>query len=448
MKLTIFVFSVLATVGAFAAPSPQTARNGVSQRAAWPNRPLITAGRWIHDASGNRLTYAGTNWPGHNDVMIPEGLQYQSIETIVQMVKSLGMNAIRLTFAIEMIDDIYANGGMDVTIQKAFVQALGQSNGTRVLNQVLAKNPRFSASTTRLQVFDAVAEELNKQQIYIHLDNHISKGMWCCSGTDGNTWWGDTQFSTANWVRGLSYMANHVRDSFPSLFFLLKLNFNSPTQGKSWPALMSIGLRNEPREPTNNAALSRSSYNWQAWYSFMRQGAEAVHDAHPDLLIFLAGLSFGTYLTPVVQGTALTPGNGRFSFGDFPGYANKLVLELHNYETGIGNCNSLQGNLHRNGFQALQGGNGVNVFPVMMTEFGFQMDDRTWRGVYASCLASYLPAQKAGWTIWVLPGSYYIRSGIQDYDEGWGLLNHDWSAWRSQGYVDGALKAMVRNTLN
>jgi hypothetical protein len=151
--------------------------------------------------------------------MIPEGLQYQSIETIVQMVKSLGMNAIRLTFAIEMIDDIYANGGMDVTIQKAFVQALGQSNGTRVLNQVLAKNPRFSASTTRLQVFDAVAEELNKQQIYIHLDNHISKGMWCCSGTDGNTWWGDTQFSTANWVRGLSYMANHVRNPF-SLPFL------------------------------------------------------------------------------------------------------------------------------------------------------------------------------------------------------------------------------------
>jgi hypothetical protein len=214
MKPTILVFSALAAVSAFAVPSPQTARDGVSQRAAWPNGPLVTAGRWIHDASGNRLTYAGTNWPGHNDVMIPEGLQYQSIETIVQMVKSLGMNAIRLTFAIEMIDDIYANGGMDVTIQKAFVQALGQSNGTRVLNQVLAKNPRFSPSTTRLQVFDAVAEELNKQQIYIHLDNHISKGMWCCSGTDGNTWWGDTHFSTANWVRGLSYMANHVSDSF------------------------------------------------------------------------------------------------------------------------------------------------------------------------------------------------------------------------------------------
>ncbi|KAH6637132.1 glycoside hydrolase superfamily [Chaetomium tenue] len=410
-----------------AAPSLESTQDDMSKRAAWPNGPFVTSGRWIHDASGNNLTYAGTNWPGHADVMIPEGLQYQSIETIVQKVKSLGMNAVRLTFAIQMVDEIYANGGQDITIQKAFVQALGQTNGAKVLNQVLAKNPRFSATTTRLQVFDAVAEELNKQQIYVHLDNHISKGMWCCGSTDGNSWWGDTYFSTSNWVRGLSYMAEH---------------------GKSWPALTSIGLRNEPREPTNNPSLSRSSYNWQAWYGFMRQGADAVHAANPSLLIFLSGLSFDTYLTPVVQGTALTPGNGRFNRNDFAGYGDsKLVLELHNYETGIGSCSTLQGNLDRNGFEALQA-SGAGAFPVMMTEFGFQMDASTWRGVYASCLAQYLPARKAGWTIWVLAGSYYVRSGTQDYDENWGLLNHDWSGWRSQSYVDGALKAMVRNTLS
>lgn len=227
-----------------------------------------------------------------------------------------------------------------------------------------------------------------------------------------------------------------------------KYDTDLPYQGKAWPALTSIGLRNEPRDPTNNPSLSRSTYNWQAWYGFVRQGADAVHAANPALLIFLSGLNFDTFLTPVVQGTALTPGNGRFNRKDFAGYGdNKLVLELHNYETGISSCSTLQGNLDRNGFEALQASS-ANVFPVMMTEFGFQMDASTWRGVYASCLAQYLPARKAGWTIWVLAGSYYVRSGTQDYDESWGLLNHDWSAWRSQGYVDGALKAMVRNTLS
>ncbi len=214
MKLTL---ALLALIGfGSTAPNPHQPHDDLSNRAAWPNGPFVTSGRWIVDASGKNLTYAGTNWPGHADVMIPEGLQYQSIETIVQKIKSVGMNAVRLTFAIQMVDEIYTNGGTDVTLQTAFTQALGQANGAKVLAQLLAKNPRFTASTTRLQVFDAVAAELARQQIYVHLDNHISKGMWCCSSTDGNSWWGDTYFSAANWTRGLSYMANHVRLPPPS----------------------------------------------------------------------------------------------------------------------------------------------------------------------------------------------------------------------------------------
>ncbi|KAK3317517.1 glycoside hydrolase superfamily [Cercophora scortea] len=425
-------FGLLNLAAAFAglcaaAPSPQPA---VAERAAaWPNGPLVTSGRWIRDASGTNVTYAGANWPGAADVMIPEGLQYQSIATIVGKIKSLGMNAVRLTFAIQMVDEIYANGGKDITLQTAFTQALGQANGVKVLNQVLAKNPSFTASTTRLQVFDAVAAELAKQQIYVHLDNHISKGMWCCSTDDGNSWWGDKYFNITNWTRGLAYMAEH---------------------GKSWPGLTSIGLRNEPREPTSNSALSKSTYNWESWYKYIKLGAEAVHSKNPDILIFLSGLSYDTYLTPVVRGTALTPGTGKFSFADFPGYANKLVLEIHNYDNGATSCSGLQSSLVDKGFQALSASSNsaVNVFPVMLTEFGFQMDASTWKGVYASCLASFLPAQKAGWFIWVLAGSYYIRSGTQDYEEGWGLLNHDWSAWRSPSYVNGALLGMVKNTLS
>jgi len=119
---------------------------------AWPNGPFTTSGRDILDASGKNVTMAGANWPGAADVMIPEGLQFQSVETIVTKIKSIGMNAIRLTYAIQMIDEIYANGGKDITLDKAFTQALGAANGSKVLKQVLAKNPSFTAQTTRLQV--------------------------------------------------------------------------------------------------------------------------------------------------------------------------------------------------------------------------------------------------------------------------------------------------------
>jgi hypothetical protein len=123
----------------------------IGSHCAWPDAPLVASGRWIHNAKGENVTYAGVNWPGAADVMIPEGLQYASIEKIVSGIKSLGMNAIRLTFAIEMIDDIKDNGG-DVTLSAAFSKALGTTKGPVVYNKVLQNNPQFSASTTRVQV--------------------------------------------------------------------------------------------------------------------------------------------------------------------------------------------------------------------------------------------------------------------------------------------------------
>ena len=156
----------------------------------WPGGPFVTSGRWIHDAAGNNITYAGVNWPGAADTMLPEGLQYQSIESIVSRVKSVDMNAIRLTYSIQMVDEIYENGGADTSIKTSLITALGETNGTNVFDEIVKNNPGFGEETTRLEVFDAVAAECARQKIYVHLDNHISKAEWCCSTNDGNSWWG------------------------------------------------------------------------------------------------------------------------------------------------------------------------------------------------------------------------------------------------------------------
>jgi len=143
--------SLLAAASLLASTATALPHNA-QPRATWPDGPFVTSGRWIRNASGQNVTYAGANWPGAADVMLPEGLQYQSIANIVAKLKSIGMNSIRLTYAIQMIDEIYSNGGKDVTIEKAFNQALGAANGAKVLKQVLTNNPSFSASTTRLEV--------------------------------------------------------------------------------------------------------------------------------------------------------------------------------------------------------------------------------------------------------------------------------------------------------
>jgi hypothetical protein len=85
------------------------------------------------------VTYVGVNWPGAADAMISEGLQYQSIATIVSQIKSLGMNVIRLTYAIEMIDGIYAGG--DNTMKSSLIKALGSTNGNAIFNRVISHDP-------------------------------------------------------------------------------------------------------------------------------------------------------------------------------------------------------------------------------------------------------------------------------------------------------------------
>lgn len=118
----------------------------------FPNGPFTTSDSWIIGQDGSNYTYAGVNWPGHEAAMVPEGLQYQSIETIVSRIKSLGMNSIRLTYATEMVDQIYDNKKNDVPIMQSLVDALGQDNGTAIFDKIVEKNPSFNADTTRLQV--------------------------------------------------------------------------------------------------------------------------------------------------------------------------------------------------------------------------------------------------------------------------------------------------------
>jgi hypothetical protein len=142
MHIPLLLLSVL---GALTQASPI-----ISRASSWPHTPFTTTGRDIKNNLNETITYAGVNWPGAADVMIPEGLQYQSIATIISKIKDLGMNVIRLTYAIEMIDNIYAN--VDSSLKIAFVQALGEVNGMKVLKQVLESNPGFTEDTTRLEV--------------------------------------------------------------------------------------------------------------------------------------------------------------------------------------------------------------------------------------------------------------------------------------------------------
>ncbi|KAL8669763.1 MAG: hypothetical protein Q9168_005657 [Polycauliona sp. 1 TL-2023] len=419
-KLPIFLLSaVLCASQSYAAD--------ILTQKTFSTKPFSTTGRWITNADNVNLTYAGVNWPGHLDAMVPEGLQKASVADIVTKIKSIGMNAIRLTFAIQMVDEIYAK--KDGSLETTFINALGAENGTEVLRQVLKANPTFTNATTRLEVFDAVAAECAKQGIYVHLDNHMSSAGWCCDGGDGNAWFGDNNFPIANWTRGLSYMADHGK--------------------KLWPSFISMGLRNELRTPGWRSAAR--PVNWDTWQGNMTAGAAAVRAANPDILIFFSGQYYDTQLRPLFTSGS----SGNIDFNPIKLkllYANKIVLEVHDYDLDEKNCTNKMAKLEENSFGALgpKSAEVVNVFPLVMSEWGYAQVSNEWKNNgFVTCLEEYLPEQRVGWMQWVLVGSYYVRQGKQGElaDEPWGLLDSTGLEWRCPDCVQNGVEPMVRASL-
>ncbi|KAB8338929.1 hypothetical protein FH972_021869 [Carpinus fangiana] len=393
-----------------------------------PALPFSTSGRNIVDHDGHAFLYHGTNWPGHLEAMIPEGLQYSSIHDIVQKIRGFGLNSVRLTYATQMVDEIYAKGH-DTSLADSLTTALGAGNATKVLGQILSHNPQFTAKTTRLQVYDAVATELAKQGIVTHLDNHVSKAVWCCLPGDGNGWFGERYFNVDQWIRGWRYMAEHA--------------------SANWPTFASVGLRNEVR----NAILEGEPYDWYTWYIHMTAAAAAVHDVAPDALIFFGGLSSSTDDSPLPQGwpllgTPLTSTGGKVAYfnPDVLPYQKKIVLEIHKYDSFVipynGPCSLWKWDFYGKGFAALDG-DAKYTLPIVLSEYGFAQDGEYYKKKYNHCMIEFMQEHKFGFMQWALQGSYYLRQGTIDSDESWGLLDHSWTGTRSVATVQNSLNLML-----
>jgi endoglucanase len=47
-----------------------------------------------------------------------------------------------------------------------------------------------------------------------------------------------------------------------------------------------------------------------------------------------------------------------------------------------------------------------------------------------NCIKDFTLEHDISWAVWSLAGSYRIRSGGQDVDDTWALLNHEFDDWR------------------
>ncbi|KAI8933734.1 hypothetical protein NX059_009450 [Plenodomus lindquistii] len=414
------------------------------------NGPYSTSGRDIVDSRGEKVTWAGVNWPMSGETMIPEGLEWASAEEILDDIAGVGYNYIRMGYAIEMIDQVYARNGSDVPLEVAMINALGYVNGTKVTNEIVARNPGWTTQTTRFEIWDDITRIAATKGIFISPDVHTGKAQWCCSHIDGTAWFDDLHFNASDWRRGLSYVANWA---------------------KSHPNIVSMSLRNELRESWN---VTNLYYNWQTLVGNMTQGADAIHEANPDLLILWSGMQYGQDLSALTSGkniltapcykcTAIRDAARRepeyFNLDDHP-WANKIVYEVHLYsmseDIDTGTCPIIQANLFRNGFNAMgidapaacnitnDCPKAVRETPVILSEFGSAQDETLYNATLQNCLREYTIDNGISWMMWSVAGSYRIRSGVQGFPDTWGLTNYDWTGWNYADGIENFWKPWVR----
>ena len=68
-----------------------------------------------------------------------------------------------------MIDQVYDRNGVDVPLEVALINALGYVNGTKVTNEIVARNPGWTSQTTRFEIWSSIASSAEAKGIFISL---------------------------------------------------------------------------------------------------------------------------------------------------------------------------------------------------------------------------------------------------------------------------------------
>ncbi|KAL2181988.1 glycoside hydrolase family 5 protein [Thermothelomyces heterothallicus CBS 202.75] len=393
--------------------------------ATLPALPLHSSGRWILDANNKRVKLRCVNWAAHMETNIPEGLQHRPMDAIADWIAAQGFNCVRLTYSIDHALDPSLPVSTSFTTNAASATGVSAAEMAALFGRVAANNPWIApGETTTRDVLAAAVDRLYARGVLTVLDNHVSRASWCCSLTDGNGWWDEAAgynpwnsrfFDTRAWLAGLEAMAAWARGH---------------------PGVVAMSLRNELRE---FPLLQDVDPARPDWYAFVGRAGAVVHAANPDVLVVVGGVQSSTDLSH------LRPPGGGGGMLDTSAWAGKHVWEMHAYSFTVtfpdvfGSCDVVQAEYGAlSGFVLEQ--DRPYTGPLILSEFGVGMEGGDKDGLsdkddrYLRCLVSYMENNDADWAVWAVQGSYYVRDGQVDYDETWGLMNHNWTGWRNPAF--------------
>jgi len=329
--------------------------------------PWHTAGAQILDANNQPIRIAGVNWSGfETNMLVVHGLQSRSYKGMLDQIKGLGYNTIRLPYSNQLFDSGSKPSGIDYS-----------------------KNPDLQG-LQGLQLMDKIIDYATGVGLHIILDQHRPD-----AGGQSALWY-TTAYPETRWIADWQMLASHYKDN---------------------PMVVGADLHNEPHAPAC-WGCGQPAIDWQA---AAERAGNAILAVNPNWLIFVEGVD-------CYEGTSNCNwwGSNLEGVKDHPvklNIPNRLVYSVHDYPASVHGQSWFSAANYPANLPAAwdkywgyveKGG----IAPVWVGEFGTRLQteqDRQW----FSSLINYLGKGASGinWTFW---------SWNPDSADTGGILMDDW----------------------
>src|SRR5213080_2020450 len=212
-----------------------------------------TSGHQILDAAGNPVRIAGVNWYGFETPdEVAHGLWAQDYHAIINDIKSLGYNTIRIPFSNQMAES------------PIVPQNLSFYNSTGPINTDLS-------GLNSLQILDKIIAYAGQAGLKVILDDHRSEAG---ESAEANGLWYTSAYTSQAWVNDWVTLARRYAGN---------------------PTVVGFDLRNEPHTPTGDSYAQGATWGTGAASTDVRlayqQAGNAILAADPGALIFCEGVS-------------------------------------------------------------------------------------------------------------------------------------------------------------
>lgn len=361
---------------------------------------------WLHargtdivDAADQPVTLNGLNWYGaEQSDFVVGGLDYEPYQAILQTIRILGYNAIRLPFSNELVEK------------------------DPIVVGHLAANPELRGLHA-LQVLDRIINYAGSLGLSVILDNHRSEAGW---SSEENGLWYTPAYPDTSWTADWSALAQRYSKN---------------------NVVIGADLRNEPHASatwgSGNAATD--------WLGAAERAGNAVLAQNPHLLVVVEGVQYygtmpGYWWGGNLMGVATNPVLLRFKDG--ASAKSQLVYSAHDY--GPDNCNG--------GCPWFNAGTSYDTLAQIWDQYwGYITQDPAnqyaspvWVGEFgtcnyqASCVLSTVPGSQGqwfasllryirdrhlSWAYWSVNGTESTAPPYRAYGalDWYGFLNQSWS---------------------